>query len=156
MALPAQFSLLDSEFNEFLFATVGEERVGMPLSVVSALTRLGLDPWLEAARLSDLPKDSAAATLSGMIARLPLGGWQLADTGRIAARLIDLLPQRGPDIKAADAKAGGEQRAHAPVAIWLVLLGLGAALLLGMASSGALPWGGSHVSRSSPGVQSPG
>ena len=48
MTLPTQFSLLDSEFNEFLFATVGEERIGVPLSVLSAFARLGLDPWVEA------------------------------------------------------------------------------------------------------------
>jgi hypothetical protein len=80
MALPAEFSLLKPKFNEFLFATVGEDRVGMPLSVLSAFTRLGADPWLEATRLSDLPKNFAIATLSGMIARLPVGRWELSET----------------------------------------------------------------------------
>jgi hypothetical protein len=36
--------------------TVGDEQNGMPLSVVSAFTRLGLDPWEEGARLATLPK----------------------------------------------------------------------------------------------------
>src|SRR5690349_2781160 len=97
MALPADFSLLDSEFGDFLFATVGQGKAGMPLSVLSALTRLGVDPWLEAARLSDLPKDFAIATLSGMIARLPVGGWELSETRGIAARLVEFLPRRGAD-----------------------------------------------------------
>jgi hypothetical protein len=52
MALPARFSLLHSDLNDFLFAPVGEEQNGVTLSVVSALTRLGVDPWEEAARLS--------------------------------------------------------------------------------------------------------
>jgi hypothetical protein len=52
----------------------------MPLSVLSVFTRLGADPWLEAARLSDLPKNFAIATLSGMIARLPVGRWELSET----------------------------------------------------------------------------
>ena len=42
MTLSAQFSLLHSDLNDFLFATVGDEPNGMPLSVISALTRLGM------------------------------------------------------------------------------------------------------------------
>ena len=60
MALPARFSLLHSDLNDFLFASVGDQQNGMPLNVVSALTRLGVDPWEEAARLSALPKALAA------------------------------------------------------------------------------------------------
>ena len=48
MALPANFSLLHSELNAFLFAHLGEEENGLPLTVLSALTRLGADPWAEA------------------------------------------------------------------------------------------------------------
>ena len=51
MTLSARFSLLHSDLNDFLFAAVGDEPNGMPLSVISALTRLGVDPWDEAARL---------------------------------------------------------------------------------------------------------
>jgi hypothetical protein len=43
----------------------------MPLSVLSALARLNLDPWHEAAELSDLPKDTAAQRLAALIALLP-------------------------------------------------------------------------------------
>jgi hypothetical protein len=73
MALPARFSPLHSDLNDFLFASVGVEQNGMPLSVVSALTRLGADPWEEAARLAALPKALAVETLAPMIARLPIG-----------------------------------------------------------------------------------
>ena len=58
MTLPAEFALLHSDLNDFLFASVGNEQNGMPLNVVSALTRLGMDPWEDAARLADLPKAS--------------------------------------------------------------------------------------------------
>jgi len=44
MTMPARFSLLHSKLNHFLFASVGVEQNGMPLSVVSALTRLGSSP----------------------------------------------------------------------------------------------------------------
>ncbi|HEV3175206.1 MAG TPA: hypothetical protein VGZ72_04420 [Stellaceae bacterium] len=152
MTLPTQFSLLDSEFNEFLFATVGEERIGVPLSVLSAFARLGLDPWVEAARLSDLPKDSAVTRLSGAIASLPAGRWELAETRGIAARLIEALPRRRSALRTEAAKPKeGSRRARLPS--WLIFVAVGAGLLLGMAASGQLPWGGS-ASRSVPSAHS--
>jgi len=152
MALPAQFSLLESEFNEFLFATVGEERIGMPLSVLSAFTRLGLDPWLEAARLSDLPRESAVAALSGTIARLPVGRWEPSETRGIAARLIEALPRRGSVSPADPAKVDGARRA--PFRAWLIVIALGAGVLLGLALDGQLPWSSGTTSRSIPSTHS--
>jgi len=148
MALPARFSLLESEFNEFLFGTVGEERIGVPLSVLSAFARLGLDPWLEAARLSDLPRESAVAALSGTIARLPVGRWEASETRGIAARLIEALPPRGSASPAGPAKANGTRRSRLP--LWLIVIALGAGVFLGVAIGGELPWSGSTASRSIP------
>jgi hypothetical protein len=37
MTLPVRFSLLHSDLNDFLLASVGEEQNGVTLSVVSAL-----------------------------------------------------------------------------------------------------------------------
>jgi hypothetical protein len=45
VARGSRFSLSHAEFNEFLFASVGVETNGIPLTVLSAFTRLGLDPW---------------------------------------------------------------------------------------------------------------
>jgi hypothetical protein len=73
MTLRREYSLGHSEYNAFLFACVGEEEIGMPLTVLTALTRLGFDPWQEAARLSDLPTEDAAQALAATIARLPEG-----------------------------------------------------------------------------------
>ena len=92
MALPAQFSLLNSELNDFLFALVGEEQNGMPLSVVSALTRLGVDPWEEGARLAVMPKTLAAEALAPMIARLSSAPTRERDNLAIAQQLVRLLP----------------------------------------------------------------
>lgn len=92
MTLPARFSLLSSEFNGFLYATIGTENNDMPLSVISALTRLGLDPWQEAARLAALPRAAASRALAATLARLQGGAWMTADAESIAARLVDLLP----------------------------------------------------------------
>jgi hypothetical protein len=80
------------EFDDFLYAPVGADASGMTLSVLSALSRLDLDPWEEAAELSELPADTAAQRLTSLIARLPGGRWTSADVGAIAARLIELLP----------------------------------------------------------------
>ena len=55
MAMPARFSLLNASFDDFLFASIGEEASGMPLSVASVLARLGIDPWFEAGHLARLP-----------------------------------------------------------------------------------------------------
>jgi hypothetical protein len=95
MTLPARFSLLHSDLNDFLFAAVGDEANGMPLNVVSALTRLGVDPWDEAARLSTLPKAVAVATLAPMIARLPICRPPRSDDWETSHRLVELLPARG-------------------------------------------------------------
>jgi hypothetical protein len=85
---------LGSEFNNFLFALVGEDRNGMPLSVVSVLARMGMDPWVEAATLADLPAEAAARKLATWLAVLPHPTMRPAGPDTRAARLIALLPQR--------------------------------------------------------------
>src|SRR5208283_4791118 len=46
---------LKPEFESFIFASIGEDGNGTPLSVLSGLARLNIDPWLEAAELGRLP-----------------------------------------------------------------------------------------------------
>ena len=93
MTLRPEYSLGHSEYNAFLFAAVGEESVGT-LTVLTALSRLGIDPWQEAARLSDLPRETAARVFAQTIAKLPEGDWKASDAEAIAARLVDSLPLR--------------------------------------------------------------
>ena len=76
MALRPEYSLVHSEFNGFLFALVGQEKSGMQLTVLSALARLGFDPWREAARLSELTKEAATSALAAVISELPEGNWK--------------------------------------------------------------------------------
>jgi hypothetical protein len=83
------------EFNAFLFASVGEDKSGVELTVLSALTRLGFDPWQEAARLSELPRETAARTLASAFALLPEGDWKIPQMANLAARLVDCLPRPG-------------------------------------------------------------
>jgi len=91
----ASVSFFRPEFDDFLYAPIGTDRNEMPLSVLSALSRLDVDPWREAAELSELPKGVATQRLASLIARLPGGRWPLADARAIADRLIQLLPHRG-------------------------------------------------------------
>jgi hypothetical protein len=132
MALPTRFSLLHSDLNDFLFAAVGEEQNGMPLNVVSGLTRLGLDPWEEAARLAALPRALAAEKLAPIIARLPVDRQQPSDNLAISRQLVELLPEHqraaSPGWQQADAKG----KKYIQAVIVLSCLALGAAVLFSM------------------------
>lgn len=156
MTLRPEYSLGHSEYNAFLFAAVGEDKAGLPLTVQTALIRLGFDPWQEAARLSDLPRDAAAGALAATMARLPAeaGDWKPAALPEIAARLVRSLPGRSapavpptdatrdstrettrPQIarmttKTGSAKTGGTTAGGATK--WLVWMVLAAALFAGM------------------------
>ena len=91
--------LLGKEFDRFLFASVGEERNGMALSVISALARLGVDPWDETVALSSLPKDKAKERLAALIASTTKNLATNLSADTVAARLIALLPAAAnPDI----------------------------------------------------------
>lgn len=94
MTRSASFSVLGTEFDDFLFAPIGKDRNDMPLSVLSALARLDVDPWQEADKLSQLPGETAIQRLTSLIAALPDWPSMQRDPGTIAARLITLLPRR--------------------------------------------------------------
>jgi hypothetical protein len=89
-AAPVQ---LGSEFNAFLFAPIGDEKNGMVLSVLSALARLGVDPWREATELARMPRAAANQRLTSLIAALPDAPSTRSQPGTIADRLIALLPR---------------------------------------------------------------
>ena len=106
MTLRPEYALGHSPYNPFLFAAVGEQRNGATLTVQSALTRLGFDPWREAARLSGLPRDTAAGALAVSIAMLPEGDWKASESEAIAARLVNWLPAPGASPAVPPAEAG--------------------------------------------------
>jgi hypothetical protein len=84
--------LFELEFDDFLCASIGEEKNGMTLSVMSVFARRNVDPWREAARLSQLPREVATGELSAMIAELPVSAPGRASPRAIAERLIAPLP----------------------------------------------------------------
>jgi hypothetical protein len=90
----AAIALPGAEFNDFLFAPIGEDRNGMPVSVLSGLARLDMDPWQEAAQLAQSPRETATQRLASLIGALRDGESAYPDPPTIAARLIALLPQR--------------------------------------------------------------
>src|SRR5215831_10355889 len=97
MTLRRSFHPLRTDLDRFLFAAVGDEIDGIPLSVISALSRLGLDPWQEAGRLSSLSNREAIEQLARLIAELPGRFRSLDETREIADRLIQLLPRHDTD-----------------------------------------------------------
>jgi hypothetical protein len=89
---------LTSAFNDFLFAAVAERGSGLPLSVLSALARLRLDPWQEAATLAGLRQEEAIHRLTNLIAALPGGTSTRPGPATNIAGLIALLPHRADPI----------------------------------------------------------
>jgi hypothetical protein len=95
MPLRSEYTLHQSDLNEFLAAPVWKEVNGAPLSVLSALARLDMDPWAEAAHLAGLPRDAAVAALTVTLRRLPKQGSGTLDAVIIADRLVAFLPKGG-------------------------------------------------------------
>jgi hypothetical protein len=94
MERPPPLARHSREFDAFLFSSIGEDRNGIPLSVVSLLARRDLDPWVEAANLANLPADAATQKLTAWIRTSADQLLTLPDPGEMATRLVALLPRR--------------------------------------------------------------
>lgn len=127
MALPARFSLLHSELNDFLFASVGDQQNGMPLNVMSGLTTLE-----EAARLVALPQALAADTLAPTIAQLTIGWPERPDNLAISQRLVALLPRRKQMTLSHREQTVGIDKKYFQAVIFFALLALAVTMLTGM------------------------
>ena len=82
-----------SECDPFLFAPVGEERNGMLLSMLSALARLDVDPWQEAATLTKMPAQDATLRWTSLLSALPSEAATLLAPSTVI-RLISPLPKQ--------------------------------------------------------------
>jgi len=82
----------DTAFDPFLFAAIDEAPNGMLLSVQSAIARLDLDPWSEAASLSSMARPAATERLTWLLSSLPSSQLKAPATATIA-RLVGLLPR---------------------------------------------------------------
>ena len=115
---PATFKL-GLAFNSFLFAALGEGPGGTPINLASALARLELDPWREAAELARLPTAAAVRRLSVHLARLAPSDAPADDTTVLAATLIGLLPQGAASAPAAPI---GGRRPSLRASLYLAIL----------------------------------
>jgi len=118
MTLPARFSLLNSEYNSFLFAAIGEDGDEEGLSVLSALTRLELDPWAEAAGFAALPETASKDALARLIERIPGRQRSPKEATASAARLVRLLPKQMPSIQRNAVVAALWSRMIGPQLLW--------------------------------------
>ena len=95
--------LIGPEFDEFLGASIGEDRNGTGLSVLSALARLDVDPWQEATSLARMPREAATARLTELIDALPREPTNAIPSRTSAADLVALLPKRkAPNVRPSD------------------------------------------------------
>lgn len=122
---------LGSEFDDFLLAPIGDDNNGMQLSVLSALARLDVDPWEEAAALARLPRAAATSKLASLLAALPTGPLARPDPATIAVRLIPLLPRPvASDAPPRPALPGIAAVTRSPILTYLILYGISMLLML--------------------------
>jgi hypothetical protein len=128
---PDAFALPHSDLNAFLFADVGTELNGSPLTILSILARLGEDPWAEAARLAKLPKGEAFDRLIQIMSKMPLGPQAVRNVGATVSHVIRLLPEptRNPVQAINGAVASAARPRWVPIALLCVSLAFG---LIGM------------------------
>ena len=136
MTPAASVSFFKPELQDFLYAPLAANKDEMPLSVLSALARLGIDPWNEAAELTELPVDAATERLAFLLARLPGGCWAQAESRAIVSRLVQLLPRRGARKVPSPEQRQARRNPTIPVvADLLIIAALAAAAWLVLATS---------------------
>lgn len=114
---------LRADLNEFLFATIARDAGGMPITMISAMARTGVDPWDEAARLAGLSLESAAQSVVALLATVPNGPSSDEEAATTAVRLVALL-NRSPKPKtdspeATPAKVAVESKRVNPAVYYL-------------------------------------
>ena len=110
------------EFERFLYASVGEDRNGYVVTVLSTLARLGLDPWEETAELVTLGRSAAHARLGALLARFRDVPTLASEHGRVARDLSRLLPEAPTSgVLKRVASTAGDGRPGTSGAIWAVL-----------------------------------
>lgn len=108
------------EFDRFLQAFVGEDRNGNAVTVLSALARLELEPWEEAAALAALENEAAGSRLEMLLSQFRDVPSLKQDCGSIARKLTRLLPKHR---KRLTVVSGGTENGTANLSglIWAVL-----------------------------------
>ncbi|WP_116134249.1 hypothetical protein [Tropicimonas sp. IMCC34043] len=116
------------EFDLFLYASVGEDRNGYGVTVLSALARLGLDPWKEAADLSALGQADACARLETQLSAFNDVPTLARNHTLVAEKLTRLLPQ--PLTRRASMLTGPAKFKAPAIPIWWIFAALIVLLVL--------------------------
>jgi hypothetical protein len=112
----------NTAFDPFLYAAIGEAPNGMSLSVQSAIARLDLDPWNEAANLSSMAPPAATERLTWLLSSLPSSQLTAPATATIA-RLVGLLPRAARSESWTPAVASlTKTKAYGPAAICVIIV----------------------------------
>jgi hypothetical protein len=139
--------LIGAEFDRFLGASIGEDRNGTELSVLSALARLDVDPWKEATSLARMPREAAAMRLTELIEALPIAPASVIPSRMSAASLVALLPKsKAIDVRSSDSPFAATGLCETRVlmamggfAIMMLVLFAMSALFSGGPGTGATP-----------------
>ena len=111
------------DFDPFLFSNVGEDKNGTEITVISALSRLGVEPWQEAAELAALDPKAAGNRLCLTLERLKDMPALDGQYSNLAAELVARLPKRQSPGVARKATTVALKRP--PISIgWLVILAI--------------------------------
>jgi hypothetical protein len=94
MALTMGQMRQDPVLARFLYASVGKDKNGTNVSVLSMLSRLEVDPWTEASDLAAMPDGPARKRLATLMASFKDVPSLRQDQGKIISILLDLLPRR--------------------------------------------------------------
>jgi len=132
--------LIGAEFDKFLYAPIGAGRNGTPLSVLSALARLDVDPWQEAASLARMTRDAAAVRLTTLIAALPDEPTRNIPAKTIAADLVALLPKAdGFDVRSTSSVIAAVGPRQAQIRFALGVLAIVAMIALALSANLSSP-----------------
>jgi hypothetical protein len=113
---------LRTDLNDFLFTSIAADSTGMHLTMLSALARKGVDPWVEAAGLAALSREDATQKLVLMLAGVPNGPSPGDDTASLAARLVaHLHSSPKPWLKPTPSPEAGARGAEPPLASFSAL-----------------------------------
>lgn len=135
---PSTFKL-GLEFNAFLFAPIWEDVVDGPPNLASALARLDIDPWREAAELALLGEDAAIRRLVSRLAEVPAEVAPQPDLRTIATRLVALLPSRTVRPNLPPAIAGRLSMPQLLVFVVICLITLGNVVVMANRGTGPRP-----------------
>lgn len=122
MSLPARPGLLMSNLEGFLFADIGAQSNGLPLTVLSLFARAGLDPWEEADLLSHMSRSAAASRLVVEINRASSSCRGHIDVGELAESLVARLPSHEQEKSSTGVTRLAHARTVATIAIFYATL----------------------------------